>query len=188
MKPNVPVFNCVTQPSEKKSQYLKIIASEKAHHLILTFFVSPLPFLCISLSLKEHFESTRHQPAALLKEYTIKLNVINTTKLQALYKMSISVLERLAIDCCWSTLIWMLLHFVSVSGFIEAGRKAVFLPDKLRDKILRQWFFSPNNKEAFTKESFFVKNIQCNAQMFALNGCQKNLQCCVCYLSPALLM
>ncbi|KAF0026284.1 hypothetical protein F2P81_021021 [Scophthalmus maximus] len=48
------------------------------------------------LSLQEHFESTRHQPAALLNEYTVELNVINTTKLQSLYKMSISVLERLA--------------------------------------------------------------------------------------------
>lgn len=97
------------------------------------------PFLCNSLSLKEHFESPRHLAAPLLKEYTVKLSAINTTKLQALYKMPISVLERLAIDCCWNELIWMLLHFVSVSGFIEEGRTVDILSDKNGKKTNTTW-------------------------------------------------
>lgn len=94
------------------------------------FFFDLPHFPSDSVSPDERSESSRQLAAPLLKGYTVKLSAINTTKLQALYKMPISVLERMAIDCCREELIWMLLHFVSVSGFMEAGRTVDIMADE----------------------------------------------------------
>lgn len=107
--------------------------------LFFSFLFFSLPhFPSDSLSPDERSESSRQLAAPLLKGYTVKLSAINTTKLQALYKMPISVLERMAIDCCREELIWMLLHFVSVSGFMEAGRTVDIMAEEGRGKKIEE--------------------------------------------------
>lgn len=107
--------------------------------LFFSFLFFGLPhFPSDSLSPDERSESSRQLAAPLLKGYTVKLSAINTTKLQALYKMPISVLERMAIDCCREELIWMLLHFVSVSGFMEAGRTVDIMAEEGRGEKNRR--------------------------------------------------
>lgn len=156
-----------------KSQDLRIIALEKAHHSILTFLcLSHFP--SNSLSPKERLDSSRLLAAPLLKEYTVKLSAINTTKLQALYKMPISVLEQMAIDWCWDELIWMLLHFVSVSGFTEAGRTVGIITKKngeietLHDTPLMHLFYQHRpqclfflKKLPLEVRSLFFNSINC---------------------------
>lgn len=122
----------------------------------LLFFGLP-HFPSDSLSPDERSESSRQLAAPLLKGYTVKLSAINTTKLQALYKMPISVLERMAIDCCREELIWMLLHFVSVSGFMEAGRTVDIMAEEGRGKKIEEQTNTTPDDGSSSVSLFFSK-------------------------------